>query len=227
MTVRGTLGVAGLLACVALSLTGCGSASAPSPPAGVDGLVIPTPSPHAEDFVSEVDNPWFPLEPGSTWRYDVTDARGTHPLTVTARPGPTVDGVGTTARVATERGRRVTDYYAQDTEGNVWWFGRKGSWAAGTGGAEAGLAMAATPRVGDGYREAYDKGVVEDVAHVESVSGTATVPAGEYDDLVLVEHHSTLDAVTRRSSYARGVGLVEEDVIAADYRTVRLVRVGR
>ncbi len=46
-------------------LTGCGSASVSSPPSGVDELVIPTPSPDPDDFVAAVDNPWFPLEPGT------------------------------------------------------------------------------------------------------------------------------------------------------------------
>ncbi len=33
----------------------------------------------------------------------------------------------------------------------MWWFGREGEWSAGVDGAEAGLLMADTPRVGDGY----------------------------------------------------------------------------
>ena len=72
----------------------------------------------------------------------------------------------TTARTARESGRTVVDWYAQDERGNVWWFGREGVWRAGTDGAEAGLAMAAAPRVGDGYRMAYEPGVVEDTAEV-------------------------------------------------------------
>src|SRR5690606_28571766 len=76
-------------------LTGCGSASVSSPPAGVDGLVIPTPSPDPADFVGAVDNAWFPLEPGTTWSYVVTDAAGEHRMTVTVEAGPDVAGVPT------------------------------------------------------------------------------------------------------------------------------------
>ena len=56
------------------------------------------------------------------------------------------------------------DYYAQDRDGNVWWFGRQGVWDVDVAGAEAGLAMPADPRVGDGWRLALLEGVVEDRA---------------------------------------------------------------
>jgi hypothetical protein len=222
MRVRGLVALLAVL----IAVTGCGTASDPSPPSGVDGLVIPTPSVDPADFVAAVDNPWFPLEPGSTRTYDVSDARGNHALTVTAAPGPRIAGVATTSRVSREQGRTVTDWFAQDDDGNVWWFGRQGDWRAGDDGAEAGVAMLATPRVGDGYRQAYAPGVVEDTATVVALDGSTTVPAGSYDDLLLTEQRSALVAGTTRDlSYARGVGLVEEDVTSGDYRTVRLVSV--
>jgi hypothetical protein len=225
MTVRASLAVLALLSGItgATAVAGCGAASSPSPPAGVDGLVVPTPSPDPDDFVAGVDNPWFPLQPDTTWRYDVADLGGTYRLTVTVADGPTVAGVATTARVSTEAGRTVADYYAQDNDGNVWWFGRQGSWRAGVDGAEAGLAMPATPRVGDGYREAYARGVVEDVAEVSALEERMTVPVGTFEALV-VEHRSALAVgTTRETSYAEGLGVVAESVVAGAYRTVRLV----
>lgn len=195
-------------------LTGCGTSGQPSPPAGVDMLVIPTPSPEPSDFVRRVDNPWFPLVPGSTQTYDVADAAGTHTQTVTVEPGPEIAAVATTARVTTERGRTVTDYYAQDTRGNVWWFGRDGVWQAGEGDAEAGIAMLAVPRVGDGYRAAYEPGVVEDVVTVTDVAGP-----------IQTEGRSELEpGVTHDRTYERGVGLVLDVVVGSGYRTVRLRR---
>ena len=212
MTVR-AVAVLTLLAALAPALAGCGTASAPSPPTGVDELVIPTSSPDPADFVGRVDNPWFPLTPGARQVYDVADAEGTHPLVVTVAPGQVIDGVGTTARVQTERGRRTVDFYAQDDRGNVWWFGRQGEWEAGADGAEAGLAMAANPRVGDGYRMAYAAGVVEDRATVESVSG----------DLVTVVVRSALrPGSSGEQTYLRGTGLESEQVVAGAYRVVRL-----
>jgi hypothetical protein len=222
MTVRVVL----LVLAVLMGLTGCGTASAPSPPAGVDELVIPTASPDPADFVAGVDNPWLSLEAGSRWTYDVNDAQGTHTMTVAVEDGPTVAGVATTARVSTEPKQVVTDYFAQDDAGNVWWFGRRGSWEAGADGAEPGLAMPARPRVGDGYREAYAPGVVEDAARVLALDESAVVPAGRYDDLLLVEVRSPLEpGATREESYAEGVGLVTENVVSGSYRTVRLTGV--
>jgi hypothetical protein len=194
-------------------LSACGTASAPSPPAGVDELVIPTPSPDPADFVDRVDNPWFPLEPGGRQVYEVADAAGTHLLVVTVEKGPTVAGVPTTARVSRERGAQVVDWYAQDDRGNVWWFGRAGQWRAGSDGAEAGLAVPATPRVGDGYRTAYAEGVVEDTAKVVSVT----------DDLVEVEERSALrPGTSSHLTYLRGTGLESEQTVAGAYRVVRL-----
>lgn len=205
------------------ALGGCGSASVSSPPSGVDKLVVPTPSPDPDDFVDTVDNPWLPLPLGRSWTYDVVDADGAHPLTVTVEEGPEIAGVATTAQVSTEKGEATTDWFAQDADGNVWWFGREGEWQAGTGSAEAGLAMPATPRVGDGFRTAYLPGVVEDVVTVLALDGSATVPAASYDDLLVTQQTSALEpGVSVERSWARDVGLVEQTDLG---RTVRLVGV--
>ncbi|MBA2953997.1 hypothetical protein GON03_06670 [Nocardioides sp. MAH-18] len=211
-----------LLAALAmvLTVTGCGTASDPSPPTGIDELTVPTPSPDPDDFVDAVDNPWFPLPPGSTWSYQVIGAVDATDLLVTVAPGPVVSGVATTARVSRADGVVATDWYAQDTDGNVWWFGRDGEWRAGEEGAQAGLAMPAHPRVGDGYRTAYAPGTAEDVATVRALDGTVTVPAGTFDGLLVVETTSVLDPQGKRTLYvAEGLGPVEEDDLG---RTARL-----
>jgi hypothetical protein len=222
MTVRALL-LAALLTGLTV-LSGCGTASVPSPPSGVDELTIPTPSPDPADFVTTVDNPWFPLAVGDSWAYAVSDADGSHRMTVTVEPGPEIAGVTTTSRVSTEPSGVVTDWFAQDDHGNVWWFGRAGSWQVGEDGAEAGIAMLARPRVGDGYRMAYAAGVVEDTARVVALDGTTVVAAGSYDDLLRLEQRSALaPGATGELAYARGVGLVESSEVSASYRTVRLI----
>ena len=117
----------------------------------------------------------------------------------------TVAGVRTTIvdRIEPD-GFATTDYYAQDRDGNVWWFGRVGVFKAGEAGAEAGLAMPATPRLGDGWRPAYAEGRVEETATVESLDEEATTPAGAFAGLLVIE----IDGV--RSLYGEGLGLVEE-----------------
>jgi hypothetical protein len=148
-------------AIVALA-AGCGSYSDQTPTAGVDELVIPTPSPDPDDFVPTIDNPWLPFAPGARWTYDGSGEE----VTVSADAGPTISGVATT--VVTTDGLdpvSLIDYYAQDTAGNVWWFGREGEWEAGAAGQrslikELGdeLVIETTTETGDVVTDHYERG---------------------------------------------------------------------
>ena len=199
-----------------LVLTGCGSASEPSPPTGIDQLVIPTPSLDAADFVPRIDNPWLPLTPGNEWEY--LETSGSEPTTVVVTvldETREVQGVAATVvrrEVLDQRGRVVDqtrEWFAQDDDGNVWHVGDEGVWEAGVDGAEAGLAMPAEPRVGDGYRREYAEGVAEDRAQVVSLDGSASVPYGDLTQLLETEDSSPLEpGVVELRSYARGIGLV-------------------
>jgi hypothetical protein len=197
---------------VTLTAAGCGDSSPDYPPTGVDELVIPTPSPDPADFVRRVDNPWFPLTPGATWRYRVTgDTPGTLVLEV---EDTTYDiaGIATTPVSRTEpTGAQVVDYYAQDREGNVWWFGREGVWRAGDDGVEAGLAVPAQPRVGDGWHAAYGAGLVDVRMTVASKDETVSTPSGEYAAVLALDVRDALEPGTAsRVFYERGIGPVEE-----------------
>lgn len=208
-----------VLLAAALTLTGCGSGALSYPPTGIDELVVPTPSPHPTDFVARIDNPWLPLAPGRTWTYDVR--RTGHPDSVrTVRvlaDAVVVEGVSTTA-VRTditrpgEQPAAWTDFYAQDTRGNVWWFGQSGNWQAGREGAQAGLVITATPRLGDGYRAAYLKGVVEDV-----------VTVAQARPIVSLEWASALaPGAERWETYRRGVGMVDSvDTSTGEHAVLR------
>ena len=213
MTVR-TLVALGLLVLLTGWVTACGTASAPSPPAGVDELVVPMPSADPDDYVADVDNPWFPLEPGTDASWEVADGAGRQRIDVSVERAASVDGVPVTARTTTSGAGEVVDLYAQDVAGNVWWFGRQGEWVAGTDGAEAGLAMPADPRVGDGYLAAYAEGVVED---------RVTVVSREGDELVTEVRSDLEPGVVTTLTYERGTGPVEVDRVGTGFRTERLV----
>ena len=206
-----------------LLLSGCGSTRpTPSPPSGVDGLTIPTPSPRPSDFTTRVDNPWFPLRPGTSSTYELTGTARTRVVSVTDRT-ETIAGVDTVvvgSRLLSGRGRTLSSteaYYAQDRAGNVWLFGEQGgerTWRAGEGGAEAGLAMPASPRLGDGWREEHAPGVAEDVIRVYAIDQRREVPAGDYLDVLVLDTTSPLTPGTLvRNYFTRGRGLISSEEV--------------
>ncbi len=209
-----------LAACALLLLTGCGAAGEANPrkigPRGVDELVIPTPDPDPDDFVAVVDNPWLPLAAGTRWTYDVTGSEAVSlEVEVEEKPEP-VHGVSCVVVRQTgtdDEGNVVYEavaYYAQDDRGNVWLFGEETDDRASVMG-DPGLAMPATPRVGDGYVRADLSGGLER-STVLSLDQERTVPAGTFGDLLVVEdvtEGSAGNALVERV-YAEGVGLVQQ-----------------
>ncbi len=147
------------------------AASAASPSAAGSARLpaeVPTPEPDPADFVATIDNPYLPYLPGTRWVYRNTSSEGDERIVVTVTHRTrVVQGVRTTVvrdTVTDENGEVVEDtfdWFAQDTAGNVWYFGedttayeegkptREGSWEAGVDGAQAGIVMLADPRPGD------------------------------------------------------------------------------
>ncbi|PYT05909.1 MAG: hypothetical protein DMF49_12805 [Acidobacteria bacterium] len=199
------------------------------------------PSPaKAEGFVDEVTNKFFPLRPGTTFHYEGTsdgvpvsdDMTVTHDIKV-------ILGVSCTVVQdrAYENGIQVEDtfdWYAQDLEGNVWYFGEdtrqldpngnvigtEGSWEAGVNGAQQGIIMEANPGVGDRYQQELAPGVAEDLARVSNLNKTVCVPYGCFDDVLKTREWSTLEKnVVENKYYAENVGdLLEVMVKGGDER---------
>src|SRR5205085_3148959 len=172
---KALLATAALL--IACACTGCGSSGKAGP-----GVAASRPT-----FVRGITNPWFPLKPGTTFVYtgEKDGKKGRDIVRVTSRTR-TIRGAPCTAvddrlylngRLA----ERTTDWYTQDSAGNVWYFGeatgelsrtgkvtsREGSWLAGVHGAEPGIFMTAHPKLGRSYRQEYYRGQAED--HFEVV----------------------------------------------------------
>ncbi len=229
-----------LAAPLVVLLTGCSAAGEANPekvgPRGVDELTIPTPSPDPDDFVGSVDNPWLALEPGRTWTYDVSASRATSLEVRVEDASETIAGIAcvvvrTTATDASGGVVRETDtYLAQDTRGNVWLLGERTpdrSWRAGEDGAEAGLAMPAEPRAGDGFAQERAPDLATDVATVLSVGSETTVPAGTFADTVVIETRAGGgDLNVTRRTYAEGTGLVEALTTLGGTEHAELVSVG-
>lgn len=211
-----------LAAGLVLGLTGCAGIGQPAPydSSGINGLVIPTPTPSPADFVERVDNPWLRLEAGARWTYDVTKDGSTSGTVVVEVLDGTVPVAGldatavqTTVDLGDGTTSVVTDLYAQDAAGNVWLVGRDTDgtgWRAVEDGAEAGLAMPADPRLGDGW-VAYD---------VPGLPSASTRIEDQSEGLV-----QTLDeaGTTTRRVYETGVGLVGFEDLDAGW-TAELVR---
>jgi hypothetical protein len=182
------------------------------------------------DFTVEVDNPYWPMRPGSTWVYRGTDTTGTLQrivITVTDETKAIANGVEARVvhDVVTESGTPVEitdDWYAQDKAGNVWYLGedvrnyengkladREGSFEAGVDGAQPGIVMPAEPRAGQHYRQEFLEGEAEDQGAVLSADELVEAPAGRYDHAVLTRDTNPLEPeVSEYKLYARDVGLV-------------------
>ncbi|MGH2962150.1 MAG: hypothetical protein ACRDL3_08170, partial [Solirubrobacterales bacterium] len=125
----------------------------------------------------------------------------------------------------TERGKVVEDtfdWYAQDSDGNVWYLGEdtvechkgkiknhSGSFEAGVDGAQPGVIMPADPEPGMTYRQEYYAGEAEDRAEVLSVNEQVEVPFGHFTGALLTKDLVPLEPkVSEYKLYARGVGTV-------------------
>jgi len=232
-------------------LAGCGSdsgddstepATAPRVPSEV-----PTPTPDPDDFVDTIDNPYLPYEPGTRWVYENTSSEGDERIVVTVTERTRmVQGVRATVvrdTVTDEEGNLVEDTYdwfAQDTAGNVWYFGedstsyedgkasKEGSWEAGVDGAQAGIVMLADPRPGDSYQQEYYEGEAEDRAEVLAVDAEVTVPFGSYAEMVKTADTTPLEPdVEELKYYAQGVGFVYEEKVRGGDDRGRLVSMTR
>lgn len=173
-------------------------------------------------------NPYFLLLPGYTRIY----RQGTETITVTVT-GSTIDINGVTCAVirdvVEDNGVLIEDtwdWYAQDKDGNVWYFGEatmkfedgkattEGSWRAGVDGALPGVVMWGHPeaKVGEAYRQEYYATHAEDWGKVLSVTESTTTPAASCaGDCILTEDTTPLEPdVLEHKYYAPGVGFIYE-----------------
>jgi hypothetical protein len=189
----------------------------------------PPSMPPPSSFSTHVDNPWFPLLRDTRWVYTgVKDGKPTRDVVTVTRQTKRIEGVPCVAvhdRLYM-RGRleeRTTDWYSQDSHGNVWYFGEntaeldargrvtttEGTWEAGVSGAKAGIYIPGHPELGQTGLQEFLKGHAEDHFKIIGVFGTVA-PPGRANTLLTKEWTPLEPGVIDHKMYVRGIGNVLE-----------------
>lgn len=195
----------------------------------------------------DITNAYFPLSPGTTQVYKAETKEGCEVVVTTVTSDTRViDGV--TTRVVRDTAYEdetcttdasalvedTLDYYAQDDDDNVWYFGEdsydcalgtcplnEGSWIAGESPADAlpGIIMLAQPRSGDTYYQEQAEDVAVDQATVTSTGITVKLkredayPPGTFTNCIKTKEFTDLEkGSTEFKYYCPNIGnvLVEE-----------------
>ena len=232
-----------LLLAAALSAAGCASQSSGASQGGPGSTAAAAPR-----FVSRIDNPWFPLLPGTVYTYrGIKDGQPSHEVLTVTRHTKVIQGVRCAAirDLLYIRGRlreRTTDWYAQDVSGNVWYYGeataeltasgrvvsREGSWQAGVHGARAGIYMPANPRPGRGGRQEFYRGHAEDQFTTVTLSAHVRTPAASSNHALHTKEFTRLEpGVLDHKYYVRGIGTVLEQTVRGASERNELISVRR
>jgi hypothetical protein len=171
---------------------------------------------------------------GSVYRYrGVKDSEPSREVMTVTHRTRTIDGarcvvVSDLLYLKGKLEERTRDYYTQDRDGNVWYFGedtaelddhgqvtsREGTWHAGVDGAKAGIFMFAEPRSGRSARQEYLKGQAEDHFQVLRHGATVMVPFKTFRNTLLTKEWTPLEpGVIDHKFYVRDVGTVLEQTV--------------
>jgi hypothetical protein len=178
------------------------------------------------NFTTTIDNPYFPLVPGTTFTY-LTPNGAIKDVFAVTHDTRVIDGVTCvqvhdsvyTNDVLTED---TLDFFAQDLEGSVWYFGEntaefedgllatiEGSFLAGVNNDKPGIIMKAHPAPGDFYRQEFSLGNAEDYGETLNLTSRVVVPYGRFDNCLKSEETTPLEPDALEDKYyAPGVGNV-------------------
>ena len=245
MTLKSTIRIAhlGTAAALALLLAAPSTAATVTIPFDADNFSNPL----------DIDNPYWPLQAGSTYTYKTETPDGCEWSLVTVTSDTksiTIGGDTLTVRVVedfeyedeacdgpdpAELAEKTFDWYGQDDDGNIWYFGEDtqncngegnctpggGRWEAGKDvqgsgtNAEPGIIMLADPTSGDAYRQEFYEGFAEDWAKIMgknadvALRGDDAFPPGEWDDCLVTKEWNDLEGGSiEQKYYCVGVGLV-------------------
>jgi hypothetical protein len=214
-------------------------------------VAAPTPATddiNAENFTTNIDNPFFPLQPGTTFIYKGSKeaSKQRDEFAVTDRT-VVIDGV--TCRVVHDKvfmqgvlQEDTFDYFAQDVDGNVWYFGEdteeldskgrvvstEGTWRAGVDGAQPGVIMEAHPKVNDHYFQEVAAPIAQDEAIVLNLHEIVAVPFGKFTNCLQTKEFTQLEPGNiEHKFYARGVGFILGVVVKGGKERLALVNIVR
>jgi hypothetical protein len=178
------------------------------------------------NFTTTIDNPYFPLVPGTTFTYATPNGGNVDVFAVTHDTivvnGVTCVVVHDSVYTDGELTEDTLDFFAQDREGNVWYFGEntaefengllatiEGSFLSGVNNDKAGIIMKAHPAPGDFYRQEFSLGNAEDYAETVNLDSRVVVPYGRFDNCLKSQETTPLEPDALEDKYyAPGVGNV-------------------
>lgn len=237
------------IVCLAVALLLIISACTSAPPLEATTASEPTPAattasrvsePVFEDFdpnnferSTNIDNAWYPLQPGARWVYEGTTTEEGETLarrlefTITDLTKE-IQGVQTVVAwiVDISEGEIVEKeiaFYAQDNDGNVWYLGEypeeyadgefveAPTWIAGLEDARPGIKMRVEPQLRTlSYFQGWGPAVEwSDFGKVDQMGQETCVPVDCYEDVLVIAESSLGEGgAFQLKYYARGVGEV-------------------
>ena len=194
---------------------------------------------------TNLTNPYFPATAGKKYIYEGQTSDGLEHIEE-QRLASTKTILGITCIVVNFKGylngkliEEAWDWYAQDTSGNVWYFGEAvdnynpngtlkdhaGSWEAGVDDAKPGTIMPANPQMGMAYREEYYFNHAEDRAEITGTGLTVSIPMNTYTNCIKTRNWTELEPdLNENKFYAPGIGVVKE-VDLKDNSETRLIAI--
>jgi Ca2+-binding RTX toxin-like protein len=191
---------------------------------------------------TDIDNPYFPLPAGTINSYGASTIDPESGETETERSDQfatfdtkLIEGIETLVVRDTEYEDGVLaedtlDFYAQDSDGNVWYLGEisisydydddgnfagtdfDGSWQFGVAGALPGWIMEVDPTVGDSYFQEFFPGIAVDEGEVVATGLDVEIDSGEFEDVIKILDTSALEPGAGDFKYfAPGIGMVLEE----------------
>jgi hypothetical protein len=181
-------------------------------------------------FVTGFSNPYLAFDVGKVFYYEGETEDGFETIKVTVT-SETKEIMGVTTTVVSDSAfldgkliEATDDWFAEDAEGNVWYFGEyseewedgefigtEGSWEAGIDDALPGILMPGNPKMGMKYQQEYYEDEAEDMAMVINLNKTVETKMGTFEGCLETMEWTPIELGEREHKfYKPGMGLILE-----------------